>query len=160
MKVKNEISETIGQVKKEEVMELKQKIEVLLPFLISVNVAEQKNKQKIGDKDRGFLEKIIDYCNQNPALIPTYMDNAEMQKDFNFYRDLIEITRAFAILQTKMEDTAMLAGTEALAAANVFYNAVKTAAKQGVSGAEDIYNDLKKRYPGGGKAKNDSTQTS
>lgn len=159
MKVKNEVSETIGQAKKEEILVFKQKIEDLLPFLISVNIAEQKNKQKLGDKDRGFLEKIIDYCNHNPSLIPNYMDNAEMQKDFNFYRDLIELVRAFSTLLNKMEDTAMLAGTEALAAANVFYNSVKAAAKQGVPDAEDIYKDLKKRYPGGGKAKDDTAQT-
>jgi TolA-binding protein len=41
------------------------------------------------------------------------------------------------------------AGSEAYQAALVFYNSVKFAAAQGVSGAKAVYDELKKRFPGG-----------
>jgi hypothetical protein len=48
-----------------------------------------------------------------------------------------------------VDDTTMLAGSEAYQAALVFYNSVKTAATHDVSGAKAVYDELKKRFPGG-----------
>jgi hypothetical protein len=42
----------------------------------------------------------------------------------------------------------MTAGSEAYQAALVFYNSVKVAASQGITGAKAVYEELKKRFPG------------
>jgi hypothetical protein len=46
-----------------------------------------------------------------------------------------------------IDDTVMVAGSEAYQAALVFYNAVKAAAAQDIPGAKGVYDDLKARFP-------------
>jgi hypothetical protein len=48
-----------------------------------------------------------------------------------------------------VEDTIMVAGSEAYHAALAVYHNVQTAAKQDIPGAKAIYEDLKNRFPGG-----------
>jgi hypothetical protein len=47
-----------------------------------------------------------------------------------------------------IDDTAMVAGSEAYQASLVFYNAVKAASAQDIPGAKEVYNYLKARFPG------------
>jgi hypothetical protein len=47
-----------------------------------------------------------------------------------------------------VDDTVMIAGSEAYNQSLVFYNAVKEAARQDIPGAKAIYDDLKTRFPG------------
>jgi GrpB-like predicted nucleotidyltransferase (UPF0157 family) len=47
-----------------------------------------------------------------------------------------------------VDDTTMVAGSEAYQFALIFYNSVKMAARQDIPGAKAIYEDLKKRFPG------------
>jgi hypothetical protein len=51
-------------------------------------------------------------------------------------------------LHENVDDTTMVAGSEAYQAALVFYNSVKMAARQDISGAKAVYEELKKRFPG------------
>jgi hypothetical protein len=48
-----------------------------------------------------------------------------------------------------VDDTEMVAGSEAYQSALVFYNSVKMAARQDISGDKAVYEELKKRFPGG-----------
>jgi hypothetical protein len=50
-------------------------------------------------------------------------------------------------LSDGIDDTVMVAGSEAYQAALVFYNAVKAAAAQDIPGAKEVYSDLKARFP-------------
>ncbi|MDR2584519.1 MAG: hypothetical protein LBC75_13655, partial [Fibromonadaceae bacterium] len=50
-------------------------------------------------------------------------------------------------LEEGINDTQMTAGSEAYQAALIFYNSVKIAASQGISGAKAVYEELKKRFP-------------
>jgi hypothetical protein len=50
-------------------------------------------------------------------------------------------------LSDGIDDTVMVAGSEAYQAALVFYNAVKAAAAQDIPGAKGVYDDLKARFP-------------
>jgi len=43
----------------------------------------------------------------------------------------------------------MTAGSEAYQAALIFYNSAKIASSQNISGAKAVYEELKKRFPGG-----------
>lgn len=48
-----------------------------------------------------------------------------------------------------LDDTMMLAGSEAYVAALAFYNAVKGVGRANVPGAALIYEDLRGRFPSG-----------
>jgi hypothetical protein len=51
-------------------------------------------------------------------------------------------------LEEGISNTQMTAGSEAYQAALTFYNSVKVAALQGIPGAQAVYEELKRRFPG------------
>ncbi|MDR2794032.1 MAG: hypothetical protein LBB61_10300, partial [Treponema sp.] len=50
-------------------------------------------------------------------------------------------------LEEAVDDTEMIAGSEAYQAALVFYKSVKMAAAQDIPGAKAVYEELKTRFP-------------
>jgi hypothetical protein len=59
-------------------------------------------------------------------------------------------------LEEGISDTQMTAGSEAFQTALVFYNSVKVAASQNISGAKAVYEELKRRFPGKKRHPNDA----
>ena len=88
----------------------------------------------------------LEYAENNPALVPVYLDIAEAKKDFALSQDLNNILKQVSTLQRAIEDTTMVAGSEAYNAALVFYNSVKGASRVNVPGSEAVYNDLQQRF--------------
>jgi hypothetical protein len=156
MATKNLISAAIPQTDISEIKTAIQTIIAKTPFLISLTDDQRKGGLKLGDKTVGFVDKVVDYLKTNPYLIPAYLDTAEFKKDYQLTKELLEILRILRPLVQNMEDTATEAGIEALSAALVYYNAVKTASKQGIEGAKVIYEDLQRRFPGGSGNKTQS----
>lgn len=150
----NRISATLSSEAKTNIQNALKTIGDNLPFLISLTEDERRGGMKLGDKTVGFLDKSFNYSQTNSTLVPAYLDVTEFTKDYNTTKDLLEILQLVRPLVQKIEDTYTQAGVESLAAALVFYNAVKMAAKQGVPGAKTIYDDLQKRFPGGSGSAN------
>ncbi len=105
----------------------------------------------MGDGSIPFVTDTLAYATSNPQFAPAYISVPELQKDVEAVQTLTSIFRKVEDLHRKLEDTIMLAGSEAYVAALAFYNSVKLAAKMNVSGAEPIYNDLKERFAGQGR---------
>jgi hypothetical protein len=101
---------------------------------------------KLGDKSQAFVEKSLEYASTNPTLVPTYLDLPEGKKDLKLFQDLSTILKQVSTLQRAVEDTMMVAGSEAYDAALVFYASVKGASRVNVPGSEAIFEDLQKRY--------------
>jgi hypothetical protein len=144
----NRVSATLSD---EDLNIIKQAIQTIadkLPFRISLTDDERRGGMKLGDKSVGFLDKNYNYTQTNSTLVPNYLDVPEYTKDYNSTKDLLEILQLLRPLVQSIEDTYTQVGIEALSAALLFYNAVKLAAKQGVPGAQAIYDDLQKRFPG------------
>jgi hypothetical protein len=59
-------------------------------------------------------------------------------------------------LEEAIDDTEMIAGSEAYQAALVFYKSVKMAAEQDIPGAKAVYEELKTRFPQTGRPRNAS----
>ena len=102
----------------------------------------------MGDKTLAFVTKAAEFMVQNPTLVPSYVDVAELDVDLKavaqlrgFYNQLFEFTKG-------LEDTMMQSGSEAYLAALSFYRAVRAAAKVPVPNAENVYNELRVRFPG------------
>ncbi len=75
----------------------------------------------------------------------------EFDKDVTVVNSLNNVLRPLQQLTEKLDDTTLQAGSEAYAAALVFYTAIKSAAKAGVPGTKNIYDDLQVRFPGRSK---------
>jgi hypothetical protein len=102
---------------------------------------------KMGEKTIGFVEKAYDFARQNPALVPPYLDVDAFGIDFGDAHGLWTLLNTIQQLEESVDDTEMVAGSEAYQAALVFYKSVKVAAAQDIPGAKAIYEELKTRFP-------------
>lgn len=115
-------------------------------LLFNLIADERKAMRVMGDKSIAFVQKALEYAENNPALLPPYLDLAEAKKDFVLAHDLYGIQQQINILQRAVEDTMMVAGSEAYDTALIFYNSVKGASRVNVPGSEAVYNDLQQRF--------------
>lgn len=115
-------------------------------LLFNLTADERKALRVMGDKSIAFVQKSLEYAENNPALLPPYLDLAEAKKDFALAHDLNGILQQINTLQRAVEDTLMVAGSEAYDAALIFYNSVKGASRVNVPGSQAVYNDLQQRF--------------
>ena len=120
----------------------------LLPMHVVLTDDERRGGFRLGDKTGGFLEKGKTYMNQAPDFIPPFVDKDETFRDADFSLKMTAIVRKMQPILTEIEDMATIAGGEALASILSYYNTVKDAAKKGVPGAKNIYDDMQQRFPG------------
>ena len=131
--------------------EVKQKISesiaLLNPYIVSLTPEERSDLAKLGDKTLAFVEKTKSHSTDNPQLRPAYFNPDEFAVDYNDFSNLRPLLNQVEQLLHNIEDTMMLAGSEAYIASLSFYNSAKDAAKRDVPGAKAVYDDLKVRFP-------------
>jgi hypothetical protein len=131
---------------------------LLAPYVVALTPAERHELPKMGEKTIRFVEKAYDFAQQNPNLVPPYLDIAAFGVDFGDAHGLWTLVNSIRQLNENTGDTEMVAGSEAYQAALVFYKSVKMAAAQDIPGAKAVYEELKTRFPGG-KRKSSETET-
>ena len=120
----------------------------LLPHLVDLDSEARRELPKMGDKTVAFVRKAYEYAGSNPALCPPFLDLPEFGVDLNAVDTLLSLLRPLTQVTDMLDDSALLAGSEAYAAALSYYQAVKGAARSGVPGAQSIAEDLSQRFPG------------
>ena len=134
---------------------------LLAPYLLALTPAERHGLPKMGEKTISFVEKAYDFARQNPSLVPPFLEVAAFGVDFADAHGLWTLCNSVQQLEEGIDDTEMVAGSEAYQAALVFYHSVKLAAAQDVPGAKAVYEELKTRFPQTGKRRtaSDSGET-
>jgi len=107
---------------------------------------DAEGRQEI-NKMVAFVTKSYEHATQNEALVPSYMDVKEMKIDFDAVERLRLIANPLEQLVQFFSDSRMLAGSEPLREALVFYNAVKGASERKIGASRQIYEDLSTRFP-------------
>ena len=115
-----------------------------LPFLVDLSTEERTTMLKMGDKSRAFVEKMMEVIDQNPDFLPRSFDEVEMRKDVELFLKMYPVYLALTQLKDLVDDTLMLVGSEAYAAALVAYRYAKDAELG--SGLEQIVDDLGRRF--------------
>lgn len=125
----------------------------LAPYLQGLTADERQVIFKMGNKTVATVQKTKSYVETNPEFVPAYMDKAEFLKDEAIVSQLSPIANLAAQLTADVEDTVMLAGSEALQSALLYYGQVREAQAKGVPTARAIYEDLVARFSrrGGGR---------
>ena len=149
--MENRISVMINEEAQANILKAIAVISQNLPELVNLSASDRQMLPKMGDKSVAFVNKTLEYAKQNPAIVPTFLDMGEFEKDTIAAANIKKILNPFEQMIEKLGDTYLLAGSEAYMAALIFYNAVKGAAKAGVPGMKTIYDDLQSRFPGRGK---------
>ncbi len=156
--MKNEISTVITDDTLKSIEQNITKLENDLSFCVNLPEEDKKGGFRLGDKNLGFLVKSKDYIYQHPEFMPGYVSVEEVTKDAVLTEQLTTLHRRLGILIDKIQDTANLAGIEALAGTLAYYNAIKEASKNNIEGAGTIYDDLRKRFPSTRKSKTEVSE--
>lgn len=121
-----------------------QTIQEQLPFLVGLSPQERRQLAKMGRKAQTFTVRALDMASQHMDMMPRYLDVDEARRDLALYEALNPILQAVNHLKELLEDTQMLAGSEAYAAARLAYNAAKMLGKN--RGMDDVIEDLSYQF--------------
>lgn len=124
----------------------------LEPYLVALTPDERKTLPKMSDKTVAFVEKVLGYTESTPDFAPPYMKVDEMKIDVKAVEDLNSILKPLQQIESNLDDTVMVCGSEAYVSGLSYYNSVKMAAKLDIPSAKSIYDDLKKRFTNRPKA--------
>jgi hypothetical protein len=127
----------------------------LLPVLATLSPDERKGLPKMGDKTVSFVQKAVEYCKQNPDLVPPFLDVAGLDSGQQSFEQLRSLYQPLVQITDSLWNTMLLTGSEAYSDSLKFYNSVRYANKSQIQKAETIYNDLAARFPG--RPKKDAT---
>ena len=120
--------------------------ELLAPYLIALNPNERRDLPKMAEKTVSFVRKTLDYAESNPEFAPKYLNVPALQIDVKAVEDLTSVEQPAQSTAVQLNDTIMLAGSEAYVAALIYYNSVKEASRRNIPGAKTIFDDLKVRF--------------
>jgi hypothetical protein len=132
--------------------------ELLAPFAVTLTVDQRQSLPKMGDKSLPFVEKAHELALLNPQLLPAFVSQDDFTVDFTDAHNITPLAVTAQQVQQVIDDTRLLAGSEAYQAALSFYNSVKQATKQNVPGAKAVYDALKARFAGTTRRNDDATQ--
>jgi hypothetical protein len=130
---------------------------LLKPYLQALANDERQSLPKMSDKTVSFVEKTDNYTLSHGEFSPAFLDVVEMAKDLGAVKILKPLLDVLASFHSDVDDTVLLCGSEAFAASRIYYNSVVYAAKQGVTSAKPIAEDLAKRFPGTPRKTKDKT---
>jgi hypothetical protein len=108
--------------------------------------SEKRTLPKITSGTAYFVEDSLSSAEQNPNFVPPFVDVKGMEISLALFKQLQGILTPVQQVTDTMESTALSAGSEAYMAALSYYNTVKLAAKNGVPGAQAVYEKLKGRF--------------
>lgn len=137
-----------AEVQEEVNVHLKAIAAAIKPYVHTLEDDQRKEMLKIGDRSEIFVKKSIEFCKSNPEFLPSYFKAEDMETDFDNYTAFKPLLRALLQQADNVGDTALVCGSEAYQAALVYYGSVRQAAERGILGAQSVYEELKKHFPG------------
>ena len=128
---------------------VKDAIQVLidnLPFLIGLTMEERETLPAIDVENKVFTEDAITAGVNNMEMLPSFISVSFMQTDMTLFNQLDEVILLMKQFMEKLEDTQLLAGSEAYVTALMIYKLFGAAADAGVPGADAIVAQLRERF--------------
>ena len=143
----NKISEVVSpEVETELVTSIKEAHGTKLPFLVELSPKERKSLPRLNPKYVDFMSEAYHHAISSPGYLPSYLPLEEFTKDMDLRSTLSKVRKELRILDKKLKDTLLLVDSEAYQAARVYYDTVKTAAREGDGVAEIIAKGLAPHY--------------
>jgi len=121
----NFISSTITQDQINEIIAAIDRINAQLPTLVSLSNEELSSLPKVSMKNIDFIHEVLDFVDTYPDLVPSHIDVQEIRKDLRLIESISKILKPMKQLVKKLEDSALLAGSEAYIPSLAIYNSVK-----------------------------------
>ncbi len=128
-------------------------IRALFPGLLTLKPEERAAYLKMGERTVPFVQKALDYSSRNASYVPSFVNIPELNKDFQVAQVLLQVSKQLNELQNAIEDTLLIAGSEAFSASLAIYKNIQLSASHGVAGAQEAADDMSTRFPGRKPAK-------
>jgi len=154
----NRLSVTVDPTVITEVKNRIEEINTLLPFLTGLTKDERKTLPKINRSNKIFVEDTLDSMRQNGDILPNFINVEEVDKDYALYNELKVLALELATLSEKVNDTRILAGSEAYSTSLLAYKMFGVAANSGVAGAEALHSRLRERFASSGNTTEDTVE--
>jgi len=133
----------------EEVADILQKladIESVINEGASLRPSDRQKLLILGRKTTQFVQRTIEMTQQNPEMIPAYIDRELMDSNYQVYNQMLQISTVVDQLKRRIEDRMLVSGSESYTASLSCYKSIKNASKDNVPGAEPVYAVLKTRF--------------
>jgi hypothetical protein len=121
----NLISTSISEEQIKEITRAIDRINAQLPTLVTLSNEEISSLPKVSYKNIDFIHEVLDFADTYPDLIPSHIDVQEIRKDLQLIESLSKILKPMKKLVKKLEDSTLLAGSEAYIPSLAIYNSVK-----------------------------------
>ncbi len=125
MKYKNLISTSIPADDLNEILGAISFINEKLPDLITVSELEKSTLHKTKSNTVEFVLENLREAENNPELVPANIDIQEIRKDVELIKSINKILKPLNALLNKLEDSKLIAGSEAYLPSMAIYNAIK-----------------------------------
>jgi hypothetical protein len=135
---------TLSTAEVEEVLAALETIRQKLSFLVGLTPTERRQIAKLGRKSQTFVVKALDVAAQHSSLMPRCLDVDEARRDLALFEALNPVLQSLNQLRELVEDTQMVAGSEAYASARVAYSSLKTVGKS--MGLDEVLEDVSQLF--------------
>lgn len=131
-----------------------------MPFLVGLTTDERITLPKINVGNKAFAEDTLAAVENNASVLPPYVNAVHMRNDLVLYTQLDEISALVRQLHERIDDTQMLAGSEAYVNALAAYRLFISAADAGLPGMDTVVAQLGTRFAGQGTPNGSQTPPS
>ncbi|NJN90977.1 MAG: hypothetical protein HC878_11795 [Leptolyngbyaceae cyanobacterium SL_5_14] len=119
-------------------------IQEQLPLANGLSNKERRQISKLGRKAQTFAVRSLDMAEQHSDIMPRHLNIEEARRDIALFEALNPILQAVSHLRELIEDTQMVVGSEAYAAARLAYKSAKVSGKN--QGLDTILEDLSQQF--------------
>ncbi|WP_127344002.1 hypothetical protein [Ancylomarina longa] len=109
---------------------------------------DRQNLGSINDINKLFVNKCQVMMEQNPQLIPAFVDVDEFTRDFDARKQVEDMILRLDVIQRQLSDTKVLLDHDNYHDALTFYRSVRYYAREQQESAIPIYDVLKRYFPG------------
>ena len=118
-------------------------LELALPFLVSLTADDRQRLFKLGTRSEGFVNEALSAALQHSDYVPPAVGLAELQRDLALRQALLPIVQRARVIYTKLNDTWMLAGADAMQSATAIYRVLRAQRGEGLDVTLSV---LKQRF--------------
>ena len=130
-------------------------LETALPFLVSLTADDRQRLFKLGTRSEGFVAEALSAAQQHSDYVPASVSIVQLQRDIGLRQALLPIVQRARLIYTKLNDTWMLAGADAMQSATAIYRVLR--AQRG-EGLDVTLNVLKQRFEKSSSAVKEPTE--
>lgn len=134
---------------------------LLLPYTVGLTPEERKLLPKINVDNRMFIQDCINEMKlpSSANIMPPYFKVLDVEVDLAMFDQCEILASRLTALAGKVDNTRILAGSEAFTSGLTFKKLADTAENAGVPGADQTARKLRERFKGQGPTGNGTEET-